>query len=341
MIELRKSRKTTIYDLAELTGASASTVSSVLNGSWKKRRISEKLAEKILKVAEEQGFSLNKQASALRSDRSKIIGMIVPKYDNRYFGSIVEHFEKMARERGLFPIITCTQRDPILEVEAASAMLSYQIDWMIATGATDPDKITAMCAQAGVPTLNLDLPGTLAPSVISDNYSGAKELTHRVLENCEKRAGEAKSLIFIGGRSADHNTKERLRGFIEAHKERGIALEEKNILTCGYGPEKTENALKKYNQQGNKIISGMFVNSTISLEGVMRWMATSDYIGEKQLAMGCFDWDPFVALLGENIEMVKQDVPAMLEAVFKIIDTGSAEKQVIEIPPLFPAKMRQ
>ncbi|CNH97527.1 sucrose operon repressor [Yersinia pekkanenii] len=335
MIHIRKIKKTTIYDLAELTGASASAVSSVLNGSWKKRRISAKLAEKISKIAEEQGFALNKQASLLRSEKSKIIGMIVPKYDNRYFGSIVEHFERMARKRGLFPIITCTRRDPALEIEAASAMLSYQIDWMISTGATDPDKITNMCSQAGVPTLNLDLPGKLAPSVISDNYAGAKELTRRILNNCEKRQGRVKPLIFIGGRQTDHNTRERLRGFTDAHKEFGIDIIESNILACGYAPEKSENALIKYSAQHHNNIAGLFVNSTISLEGVMRWISTSDYTGEKQLAMGCFDWDPFVALLGHEIEMVKQDVPAMLDAVFKIIDCGKTDKQVIEIPPLF------
>ncbi|STW13130.1 ribitol operon repressor [Klebsiella pneumoniae subsp. rhinoscleromatis] len=40
--------------------------------------------------------------------------MIIPKYDNRYFGSIAERFEEMARERGLLPIITCTRRRPEL-----------------------------------------------------------------------------------------------------------------------------------------------------------------------------------------------------------------------------------
>lgn len=42
--------------------------------------------------------------------------MIVPKYDNRYFGSIAEKFEEMARARGLLPIITCTRRQPELEL---------------------------------------------------------------------------------------------------------------------------------------------------------------------------------------------------------------------------------
>jgi LacI family fructose operon transcriptional repressor len=39
-------KKITIYDLAELSGVSASAVSAILNGNWKKRRISAKLAEK-------------------------------------------------------------------------------------------------------------------------------------------------------------------------------------------------------------------------------------------------------------------------------------------------------
>ena len=51
-----------------------------------------------------------------------------------YFGSIAERFEEMARERGLLPIITCTRRRPELEIEAVKAMLSWQVDWVVATG---------------------------------------------------------------------------------------------------------------------------------------------------------------------------------------------------------------
>ncbi len=47
MTRVEKTKKTTIYDLAELTGVSASAVSAILNGNWKKRRIHAKLAEKV------------------------------------------------------------------------------------------------------------------------------------------------------------------------------------------------------------------------------------------------------------------------------------------------------
>jgi LacI family fructose operon transcriptional repressor len=73
--------------LASLAGASPTAVSSVLNGTWQKRRISASLAEKIVRIADEQGYALNMQASGLRREKSNLIGMIVPKYDNRYFAS--------------------------------------------------------------------------------------------------------------------------------------------------------------------------------------------------------------------------------------------------------------
>lgn len=329
-----QTKRTTIYDLAELAGTSASAVSSVLNGNWKKRRISSQLAEKVTRLAEEQGYALNMQASVLRRERSKIIGMIVPKYDNRYFGSIVEQFETMARERGLFPIITCTRRDPALEIEAARAMLSYQVDCLIATGATDPDRIVELCSAAGVRTVNLDLPGSRAPSVISDNFGGALELTRRVLANCEREFGEKAPLLFVGGRVTDHNTAERIRGFRAAHAEAGIAVDEAMVMPCGYAPEKAENAMRQLADKVGKLPRGMFVNSTISLEGVVRWVRRSGRYADGMPHLGCFDWDPFVAMLGDHIEMVYQDVPKMLAAVFEIIDTGASELKIVQIPPI-------
>ncbi|MDR6756913.1 LacI family fructose operon transcriptional repressor [Mycoplana sp. BE70] len=329
-----QTKRTTIYDLAELAGTSASAVSAVLNGNWKKRRISSQLAERITRLAEEQGYALNMQASVLRRDRSKIIGMIVPKYDNRYFGSIVEQFEAMARERGLFPIVTCTRRDPALELEAARAMLSYRVDCLIATGATDPDRIVELCAAAGVRTVNLDLPGSRAPSVISDNFGGALELTRRVLANCQKEYGEMTPLLFIGGRGTDHNTSERVRGFRAAHAEAGVAIDESLILTCGYAPEKAETAMRQLAEKTGTLPKGMFVNSTISLEGVMRWIRRSGQYTDGMPMLGCFDWDPFVAMLGDHIEMVRQDVPGMLDAVFEIIDSGNSDLKVVQIPPV-------
>lgn len=334
MAGVNPTKRTTIYDLAELAGTSASAVSAVLNGNWKKRRISERLALRIQKIADEQGYSVNMQASALRRERSRIIGMIVPKYDNRYFGSIVERFEIMARDRGLFPIITCTQRDPALEEQAARAMLSYQVECIIATGATDPDRITAICTAAGVRSVNLDLPGRLAPSIISDNFEGARLLTQQVLQRNMDRFGVREPLIFVGGRGRDNNTVERIRGFRAAHQALGIPEREDCILPCGYAAEKAEQALSRLYETVPDHPRGMFVNSTISLEGVLRWIKHSQPDLLQSSAIGCFDWDPLAQLLSDNIVMARQDVSAMLDKMWSVLDSGELQPILVKVPPV-------
>lgn len=319
-----QAKRTTIYDLAALAGTSPSAVSAVLNGTWKKRRISAALAERISRIADEQGYTVNMQASALRRDRSHLIGMIVPKYDNRYFGSIVEGFEAKARARGLFPITTCTRRDAELELQAARAMISHQVDCLVATGATDPDRIADLCAASGVRALNLDLPGQRAPSVISDNYGGAFSLARHLLAGLSR----PEPLLFIGGRASDHNTAARVQGFRAAHEAAGLAAPDNLILTCGYAPEKAAAALKGLAARGDALPPAIFVNSTITLEGVMNWLKG----GAAEPRIGCFDWDPLVAALAGDIPMIRQDVPRMLDALFALIDSGETGERLILVP---------
>lgn len=141
-------------------------------------------------------------------------------------------------------------------------------------------------------------------------------------------------LLFIGGRGTDHNTSERIRGFRAAHAEAGVVVDESLVLACGYAPEKAETAMRQLAEKTGTLPRGMFVNSTISLEGVMRWIRRSGHYTDRMPMLGCFDWDPFVAMLGDHIEMVRQDVPGMLDAVFEIIDSGNSDLKVVQIPPV-------
>lgn len=328
-------RPVTIYDIAQIAGASASSVSAVLNGTWKKRRISARLADRISRIAEDQGYSINLQASLLRRDRSRIIGMIIPKYDNRYFGAIAERFEGMARAHGLFPVITCTQREPALEIEAARELLAYRAECLIVTGATDPERVARLCAASGVRAINLDLPGRGMPSVVSDNFAGARDLTRLILARMAQDFGARPALHFIGGRAHDHNTRERLRGFMAAHAEAGLTVPDGHVIMRGYAAEKTEAAMSGIRLPD---CAGLFVNSTIALEGLVRWLVS--HRPPPQFRLGCFDWDPFGAFLPQNVGMVRQDVGAMLAKVFDFVEAPPQGSPLVQIPCVlepFPA----
>lgn len=336
MAEAASKKQVTIYDIAERAGTSASTVGAVLNGSWRSRRISEKRANTIRQIATEMGYAPNMQARALRSVRSRMIGMVLPMYDNRYFGAIAERFEMEARARGLLPMTSCTRRDPELELATVRQMLSYNVDRIVCTGATDPDGIARICEAQGVPTINLDLPGTAAPSIISDNYTGAYKLTAALIDraNAEGRAWQ-QDFLFVGGRPMDHNTGERIRGFRDAIKDAGAMPIEENILACGYASAKSKAAFSAKVAETGTMPTAVFVNSTISLEGVFDWLGQHHRDALDTILFGSFDWDPFAQYMAQNLFSVRQDVPAMLDVMFDVIDGKKPmDHEVIQVEPI-------
>ena len=333
-MENRPSKNVTIYDIAKRAKISPSTVGSVMNGTWKKRRISGARAIEIKKIADDMGYSMNLQASSLRKDRSRIIGMILPMHDNRYFSSISQIFEEKARARGLFPIISSTLRDPNVEEEAVRLLLNYQVERIVCTGATDPDNIAKICHNRGVQTYNLDLPGTKAPSVISDNYQGSLTLTSELINRVRAKGQAKKRIVFIGGRAIDHNTKERIRGFRDSLVSAGFEINEEDIQTCGYAAGKAEAVLDEYLKNNKQLPAGIFVNSTISLEGIIRWFNLQGFDQLNSIALGCFDWDPFAALVHPDLLMIRQNVPKMLSSIFNLIDQEETNPDIlIQISP--------
>jgi len=162
----KERKKATIYDLSVVSGASPSTVASVLNGTWRKRRISEETAAKILSLAREHDYKANLQARALRSSRSGLVGLLLPVYDNRFFSSMAQTFESEARKRGLVPMVVSGRRDPQEERRTVESLIAYAIDSLFIAGATDPDGVHEICMRAGLPHVNIDLPGKFASSVM-------------------------------------------------------------------------------------------------------------------------------------------------------------------------------
>jgi LacI family fructose operon transcriptional repressor len=210
-------KPSTIYDLAERAGTSASTVSAILNGSWQQRRISADTAARVQQLAGELGFAVNRQASGLRRQRSGLIGMMIPTHEDRFFGTMSQAFEREARARGLCPVVVSTLRDAALEVETVRTLITWQVEHLVVTGATQPDAISEECRQAGVRHVNVDLPGRRAPSITSDNRWGAAELT-RALQAGPPAAtpGARDAVWFLGGIRGEYATEQRILGFLEA-----------------------------------------------------------------------------------------------------------------------------
>jgi LacI family fructose operon transcriptional repressor len=330
-----KKRKSTIYDLAELAQVSASTVSAVLSGNWRQRRIAEATALKVQRLAAAQKYSVNRQARGLRKSRSGLIGMIIPLHDNRFFSEMAQVFERLARERHWYPIVVSTLRDPALELETVNTLISYRIEHLIVTGATDPDSVSRACRTHGVAHVNVDLPGRAAASVISDNYWGAQQLTHALLDRSRAvRAAKRNRIYFVGGIASDHATHRRIEGFSDTVRTHFGRLEPDQVDACGYAGDLAEAAVRRLYARLGGLPRALLINSTNALEGVVRFLKTLPADELAACAFGCYDWDPFAGALSFPLLMVRQNVEGMLGEAFRLIDADAPAKgRIIEIKP--------
>ncbi len=337
-------RNATIYDVSKESGSSPTTVASVLNGTWKQRRVAEKTAERVLAAAAKLGYRANLQARGLRTSKSRMIGMILPLHDNRYFSTLAECFEEEARARLLCPVVVSTRRDPAEEKRTVETLIAHSIDQLFIAGATSPNVLGEMCAQAGIAHINVDLPGTQCASVISDNYWGATQLTQYLAKSLpDADRVQDPDIYFIGGIAADNNTKQRSKAFKDVLRNLGFGkIGPEHINTCGYDALNAELAVKKLFETLGRAPTALFVNSTIAFEGIFRFLNTQSDDVVRQMNIGCYDWDPFLSHLHFPVAMVRQDAGAMIAKAFELLDSGEyVESKTIQVQPelFFPSEV--
>ena len=103
-------KKTTIYDIAKKLNITAATVSRALNNQ---SDVSEATKELVLKTAQKMNYEQNKLALALKSGKSNNVGVIVPRVDTNFFGSVIRGIEQELNPHGYHIIICQTDGNEI------------------------------------------------------------------------------------------------------------------------------------------------------------------------------------------------------------------------------------
>ncbi len=330
---LSRRRKSTIYDIAVAADASPTTVSLVLNDSWQRYRIKQETATRILTCAESLGYAVNLKARGLRLSQSGLAGMILPHYRNRFFAGLAEAFEANARSRGLCPIVVSAHRNPNNEVSVTETLLAQQVEFLFFSGVYNPDPLNDMCRAAGVRCVNIDLPGSRAPSVVSDSRGGARDLSRVMIDKLLAREADISDIFFFGGTANDDATHNRLLGFKDALAEHGIAPGRHAIDCCGYPPSDAALSLANRYAQLGRLPAGLFVNGVTALEGALRFTSTLPPSELQSVVVGTFDWDPFGAHLPFDVTMVRQDVEVMMSEGFALLDAYNVDFSPLVVVP--------
>lgn len=324
-------KKPTIYDIAEAVGASSTTVSVVLNGGWENRRISQKTVKKVQDAALALGYSTNLQARGLRSAKSGLSGLILPEHENRFFGELSQAFALEARARKKCPAIVFSGRDSVSQMESLESLLSYSVELAIIAGASEPEQLAEMCRRRRLPHVFVDHPCESAPSVVTDNFAGARSLALEIV--AEVPLSLRKDILFIGGDKESFATDLRIDGFRAALLENAVDVPNGSILTCGYEASSAEREIADLHRRLGKLPAGLFINSIPVFEGVVRYLATIPEEDIAECSIACFDYDPLGRVLRFPVKMIHQRADLIIERAFSLIDNNATDSTLTLIAP--------
>ena len=201
-----------IAEIARRAGVSSAAVSRYFNNGY----ISEEKREKIRLVVEETGYRPSLQAQTLRTRKTKLIGVILPKIDSAVaIGSMVAGILSVLNEKGYQLLLADTQNNPAKELEYLSVSRK-QVDGVIfiATVFTNAHKKALKNMQVPIVLAGQALPGFHC--VYHDDYHAFYDITRMVLEKGRKRLGFVS--VFHQDQAAGL---ERYRGFCDSMREFG------------------------------------------------------------------------------------------------------------------------
>ncbi len=215
--------KHTLEDIGRLAGVSRSTVSRVVNDQGS---VSPEVRERVQGVIEKTGFIPNVAARSLASNRSGVIGLVIPSrvhslFEDPYFGRLIQGISAASNDAGQTLSLFLFQTESEEERLYPRVVSSGLVDGVILTASRMGDPLMGTLMEGTLPFVVIgrpDVPGRVS-YVDADNVGGARQAALHLCELGHTRIG------YLGAPMSTSAGVDRLQGFLDGLKACGVDLD--------------------------------------------------------------------------------------------------------------------
>lgn len=166
----------TISQVAEIAGVSKTTISRYLNGHF--GNMSEATKERIAATIKELNYRPSRQAQALKSKRSYLIGVVVADISNLYSSMLLKGIGEILKEAGYQMIIVDSANSPEQEHQLLTQLLDQGVEGIILQPTVKEAAAYQLLVEAKLPVMLVDrqLEPAIWPLITTDNREASAAL---------------------------------------------------------------------------------------------------------------------------------------------------------------------
>jgi LacI family transcriptional regulator len=218
----------TMRDVARAAGVSVGTVSNYVNAPG---LVAPATAARIREVIDDLGYSVDFTARAFRTRQTYTVGLVVPTITNPYFAEIARVVAHALWESGLQTFLCDAAADPTRERKHLQELVARRVDGILISHGGDPDDLQPFTERLSTPIVFFDRAVPGQHSVDSDNRLGGRLAA-------EHLAGLGHRVVgILAGDSTQSNIRERIAGFADEFRRRGLDIDARHVLS---GPQELE-----------------------------------------------------------------------------------------------------
>jgi LacI family transcriptional regulator len=227
---IRKRTTVRLTDIAQAAGVDISTASRALNPA-SVRRVNPETAERIRALARAMGYEPNPWARSLRTRSTMLMGLILPRITYEVLALMFEAAEDEALEHGYQTLTTSTHDHPDEQWRVLRLLLKHRVDGLIMATSRLNDPTLRELEDRRLPFILLNRSSGEHATVRADDERGGYLATSHLIDIGHRRIG------LVAGAPDISTTALRQQGFMRAHARAGIEVDERLIVTAGFGAD--------------------------------------------------------------------------------------------------------
>ncbi len=324
-------KKTSISDIATALNISKTTISFIINGKAKEKRISDVLTERVLKYIEEKDYKPSQLAQSLSTGKTMTIGLMVEKISDYFFAQMAYHIEELAYQNGYKILYCSTDNDPEKTRELIQLFKDRHVDGYIITPPAGLENEIKDLIDDGLPVVLFDrfYKEVESSYVILDNYKASYNATKYLAEQ------KFKNIAFIELENEQSQMEDRRLGYEKVLQEHRLKpIIEKVSYTNDAA--QTVKQLVKFLKQNKQLDAMYFATNYLAFSGV-KALNLLGYKIPDDMAIIAFDdhqvfdyYPPTITAVAQPIsELARQSIRVLLNMLDKPREQRQIQKVIV------------